>query len=266
MTVLQAFFDESGKQSDHPLIAVCCVCGTSAQMNKFDDYWRALLEKHSVSDLHMKRASDYKRSWGTLPKQTVEERIEGLKPFADCMGENLQFGLIEAWDVKGFKAIPAQARNKIGNPQDPYYLAFARALLDFPDHAGEDDVLSLICDHDEESAWDSYRHYRGIRRASTRVREKTASISFADDKFFPALQAADMVAFLTRHEAREEFYEIRNLWLPLFDYMVRDRGPGKMEWQKMFANEQKARNCLRPRSEAKLINLLANCRAARSFA
>ena len=156
MTVLQAFFDESGKQSDHPLIAVCCVCGTSAQMNKFDDYWRALLEKHSVSDLHMKRASDYKRSWGTLPKQTVEERIEGLKPFADCMGENLQFGLIEAWDVKGFKAIPAQARNKIGNPQDPYYLAFARALLDLPDHAGEDDVLSLICDHDEESAWDSY--------------------------------------------------------------------------------------------------------------
>ena len=55
MTVLQAFFDESGKQSDHPLIAVCCVCGMSTQINEFDAYWRALLEKHSVSDLHMKR-------------------------------------------------------------------------------------------------------------------------------------------------------------------------------------------------------------------
>jgi len=110
--------------------------------------------------------------------------------------------------------------------------------------------LSLICDHDIATAWDCYRHYLGVRKAHEGVRKKTASISFADDKFFPALQAADMVAFLTRHEARAQFFRIRNEWLPLFNYMVRDRGTGKMRWTKMFADEQMTKNCLKPRKKA----------------
>lgn len=34
-------------------------------------------------------------------------------------------------------------------------------------------------------------HYQGVRKAHDVVRKKTASISFADDKYFPALQAAE---------------------------------------------------------------------------
>jgi len=81
-----------------------------------------------------------------------------------------------------------------------------------------------------------------------RTRKKTASISFADDKYFPALQAADLMAFLTRHEARAQFYKKgRNEWLSLFDYLVRDRGAGKMRWLKMFADEKETKTCLKRR-------------------
>ncbi len=246
MAVLHAYFDESGKQSDHPLIAVCGVCASPAKIDKFNDGWNGLLRQYDLSEFHMARASRYSRSWGSVPKQSMAERIEAIKPFADCIGENLELGLIEAWDVKGFKAIPPEARAKVGNPQDPYYLAFVRALLELADYVQGNDVLSLICDHDEETAWDCYRHYKGVQKVSERVRKKTVCISFADDKFFPALQAADMVAFLTRHEAREEFYKIRNEWLSLFNYTVRNRDADKMQWQKMFANEEKTKNCLRP--------------------
>jgi len=134
---------------------------------------------------------------------------------------------------------------KIGNPNDPYYLAFARAMLAIADYAQAHDVVSVICDHDEETAWNCYRHYRGVRKASDKVREKTASISFADDKYFPALQAADLVAFLTRLEAREQFYRIPNEFVSLFNYMAKERGPNKMEWKKMFADEKLASNLLR---------------------
>jgi hypothetical protein len=134
MAVLQVYLDESGKQSDHPLVALCCVCAPPAKIDKFGNDWNVLLQRYAIAEFHMKRASRYSRAWGNVPKQTLDKRIEALKPFADCIGENLELGLIEAWDVKGFKAIPADARAKIGNVQDPYYLAFVRALLELVDY------------------------------------------------------------------------------------------------------------------------------------
>ncbi|MHB8487063.1 MAG: DUF3800 domain-containing protein [Candidatus Acidiferrales bacterium] len=244
MAVLQVYLDESGKQSDHALIAICCVCAPARKIDKFGDDWNGLLRQYGVAEFHMKRASQYSRSWGKVPKQTLDDRIEALKPFADCIGDNLELGIIQAWDVKGFKEIPPQFRAKIGNVQDPYYIAFVRALLELSDYAKGDDVLSIVCDYDIATAWECYRHYLGVRKAHEGVRRKTASISFADDKFFPALQAADMVAFLTRHEARDEFYGIHNKWLGLFNCVVRERET-KMQWQKMFADEQKAKTCLK---------------------
>jgi hypothetical protein len=248
MAVLHVYLDESGKQSDHPLIALCCVLAQSSKIDNFQDAWDALLGLYSVVDFHMKRASDYSRSWGILPKQTLGERIEGLKAFTDCICDYLDFGLIQAWDVRGFKAIPPDVRFKIGNPHDPYYLAFVRAIMELADYAKDDDVLSIVCDYDMETAWESYRHYQGLRKASLGVRHKTAALTFADDKYFLALQAADMMAFLTRHEARSRFYGIKNVWLPLFNDMVKDRGATKILWKYMFSDEKKTKNCLQPPS------------------
>lgn len=246
MAILQVYLDESGKHRDHPLIATCCVCAPATKIDRFGDDWNGLLRQHEVAEFHMKRASQYSRSWGKIPKQTLDERIEALKPFADCIGDNLELGIIQAWDVKGFREIPPESRTKIGNVRDPYYLAFVLALLELIKYAKGDDVLTIVCDHDIETAWECYRHYLGVRKKHDGVRKKTASIGFADDKFFPALQAADMIAYLTRHEARDEFYSIHNKWLGLFNYVVRKRGPAKMQWKKMFADEQKAKTCLKP--------------------
>jgi len=245
MVALHAYFDESGKQSDHPSISLCAVCASRGRVAKFEDEWTDLLRRYSLTDFHMVKASRCSRKWGNVPKQSLQERIEALKPFADCISENLELGLIQAWDVRGFKAIHPDALAKIGNPNDPYYVAFARAMLALADYAQADDVLSVVCDHDEETAWNCYRHYRGIRKASDKVRKKTASISLADDKYFLALQAADMVAFLTRLESRAQFYGITNEFIILFNYMVKSRGSTKMQWQKMFADEKLASNLLR---------------------
>jgi hypothetical protein len=247
MSILQAYLDESGKQSDHPLIAVCCVCAPKAKIDGFDEKWSALLRQYHLPEFHMVRAMQYFRGWGNIPRQSLDERIESLKPFADCIGENLELGLIQAWDVKGFRKIPQEHRNKVGNIRDPYYLAFVRALSELADYRQTDDVLSIVCDYDIETAWDCYRHYQGVRKAHAEIRKKTVSISFADDKYFPALQAADMMAALARHEARQQFYGIKNLWEPIFAYTIRNRGTGGIEWKKMFADEGKAKNCLRPR-------------------
>jgi hypothetical protein len=66
------------------------------------------------------------------------------------------------------------------------------------------------------------------------------SFTFADDRYFPALQAADLLAFLTKHEANEKFNGVANIWRQLFDRLVTEPIPpcGIMRWFKMFADEE----------------------------
>ena len=204
------------------------------------------MRQYDVDEFHMKKASRCSVGWGRLPKQTLAERNEALKPFADCISENLEFGLLQAWDVKGFGKIPSALRVNVGNPDDPYYLAFVRHLVELVDYGQNDDVFSVICDEEPEKALICHAHYNGVRRAHPQIRKKTASLSFANSKHFLPLQAADMAAFLARHEARVGFYGMQNEWRPLFHHLVLDRGPSKMQWTKMFANEEQTKNCLKP--------------------
>jgi hypothetical protein len=115
MAVLQADLDESGKKSDHPLIAISVVCAPTAGIEKFTDDWNGLLRINNLSDFHMVRAAQFYRAWGIHPKQTLEERTEAIGPFGDCLNENLELGLIQAWDVKGFGQLPEEIIHKLLN-------------------------------------------------------------------------------------------------------------------------------------------------------
>ena len=70
MAMFHAYFDESGKQGDHPLIALAAVCGTYAKIQKFEEEWNTLLRRYGLQDFHMVKASRYSRKWGNVPKQS----------------------------------------------------------------------------------------------------------------------------------------------------------------------------------------------------
>jgi hypothetical protein len=170
--------------------------------------------------------------------KTVEQRIEALKPFADAINNNLELGLMQAWDVKGFNSLSKNTRAKLGSVDDPYYLAFANGILGLVAYVHKDDRISLVCDDDEGTAWDCYRHYRGIRKANPDVKDQTISLSFANDKYFPSLQAADFVAALTRLEARRRFYRFKFDFQPLTQYLIAGgSGPPKILWTERFIDE-----------------------------
>jgi Protein of unknown function (DUF3800) len=236
MAIFCAYFDESGKHKDHPVVTFTGVCAWPAKIQLFDDAWNALLNQYGLRSLHMKAASRLsKKLCEKMPgNQTADQRIEALKPFADCINKHLEVGLIQAWDVKGFNAMSKDARAKLGNVEDPYFLAFARGVSELVEYVREEDRIALICDDDRDTAWDGYRHYRGIKAADEEIRKKTISLGFADDDYFPALQAADMAGFLARHEARRYFYGIPATFSKLFDYMIERSASGPMVWKTMF--------------------------------
>jgi len=237
----QVFCDESGKHHQDPLIAFCAVSATAERLATFDRAWRALLHDYELDSLHMVRASRLVEDAGyRLRKgQTIDERTDALIPFADLINKHLDMGVIQAWDVRGFNHLSQAVLNTLGGSRDPYFLAFVRGLAFITDETGEDDRISIIFDDDPHTAWDCYVHYRSVGKADINIQKKAVAIGFANDKHFPALQAADMVAFLARHEANEQFNSVANTWARLFRRLTTEPQPpyGTMRWRTMFADE-----------------------------
>lgn len=242
VAIINAYFDESGKHKDHPVVTFCGVCAPVSKIQAFEDDWKALLGHYKLTALHMKEASDWnKRLSDKIPAQSPIERIEILKSFADCINQHLELGLIEAIDVKGFNAMSARAKQGLGSPDDPYYIAFARGLVALADYVQDTDLVSLVCDEDRETSRVAYQHYRGIQAAHDEIRKKVTSLTFADDEQFLPLQAADFVAYLARREARRKFYCNSSEFLVLYEYLLDVPKVCKMEWHYMFADEKTLR-------------------------
>jgi hypothetical protein len=241
MAIFYGYFDESGKKGDNLVVTFCGVCAPRQKLIAFEADWQGILRHHGLRSFHMIEALRYSRPYGNrIPKQDhADARIESLKPFVDCMNEHLELGLISGLDVKGFKswAVLPNA-DKLGSPDDPYYPAFVRSIQELSEYVGSEDYISLICDEDEETALKAYLHYKAFRRTMPEIKEKTISLSFANDEHFPALQAADMASWLARREAQFHFHDKPYKYKALYEHMVHNRGGRmKMKWRTMYATE-----------------------------
>ena len=90
MAILCAYFDESGKKGDHPAVTFTGVCISQSGLQDFDDAWNELLRLYGLDSLHMAKASRLKEASGPkMPRhQSIDERINALIPFADCINEH----------------------------------------------------------------------------------------------------------------------------------------------------------------------------------
>jgi hypothetical protein len=201
------------------------------------DSYGLLPELHMARVLQLSQANGPKMPSG----QTLDERIDALLPFADCINDHLEIGLVQSWDVKGYNKLSIDVKKNLGGSHDPYQLAFIRGLLAIKDYAGKDDVINVICDDDEVTAWDTYMHFRAIFKALPEYKSNFVGISFAKSQHYTPLQAADMVAFLVRREADARFWNKPNEYKRLADYLMTNHEPGPqrvMQWYSVFAGEQ----------------------------
>lgn len=219
MGILQGYFDESGKR-DQPVVAFCGFLTAASKMQAFDDAWNNVLRVYQMPYFTAKNAFRENVPMGKFSKHSVAKRIEVLKPFADCIRKHFECGVTAAVDVAGFSALSRAARKQLGNIDNPHFLAFLQCVMGSLKHMHSDDRISFICDDDEGTAWDCYQFYRQARRIYPLSKKHFVSIAFADDKQFPALQAADMLSSLVRMQARLEFFGTTYDYAPLFDYLT----------------------------------------------
>ena len=205
MALVYSYVDGSGRLGRDRVITSAGVVGYVNDINRFEFAWKTLLSRYELPNgLTMKEAllADKPLS-PKIPSQSIDERIEALRPFAIAIRKNLRSAVAISIDTDAFKQLPDAAKTALGTKPD--FLAFASAMMVSGYHSQPDDKVSIVSDDDEEIAWDCYRFYRQLKSNSAEFRRKTPCITFADDTVFVALQAADMLAALWRRHG--EFIE-----------------------------------------------------------
>jgi Protein of unknown function (DUF3800) len=216
LVVISAFFDESGKFRDHSMVSLSGVAGLSEDFSAFNDDWRRELYRAGLKTLTMKETLRVDLPLSKKrPAKGIKNRIDDLLPFVKCIRTHLKLVICMAVDVEAFKALPSDAQRDLGN--NPHYVAFTRILLEILEPIKKEDALSIICDDEEETALPMYKLYRKVKLAWKDAKERLAALCFADDQVFVQLQAADMVASLTRLDARQKLRGDANPFGPLFE-------------------------------------------------
>jgi hypothetical protein len=208
---------------------------------------RGTLEKstqeYELPELHTVEVSRLSQPVGSRFEkgQAADERVELLKPFVDCINDEMETGLVNICDSQGFSLIPEKQLKALAGLKDPYHLELIRVLDALAQYA-PDDELAIACDDNDETAWESYRIYRKLRGIRSAVKDKVRSLSFADSIAFPALQAADMVSYLSRRQGEFEWYGHPFKMQALLSYVTRSQVPPSMQWKVARFSKEKLKD------------------------
>jgi Protein of unknown function (DUF3800) len=238
MAIFQAFFDESGKFKDKHIVSFCGFCSPSAKVLEFEDEWRGLLRHYGLHALSMKRALRRTIRFSENEKApSVEERNAVLGRFAQCARKYFEMGIAITIDVAAYKKWPAHAKRRVGGSDNPHYMAFICAILGCTHYISGEDRINMICDDDNETAMNCYRIYQRGKTIDLDIKKKLVSITFADDEAFVPLQAADLLASISRLEAGRQFHRDYYEYVPLF-HALTSPGAG-IRWAVEFYGEDR---------------------------
>lgn len=237
MAILYSFFDESGKFHNHQLVAFCGFGASESQLKEFGKQWDSQLRRCGMDALHWVKARRCGKALGSnIGPQSLKNRINDLKPFADCVNDYLGLGVACVFEVTGYTAFAKESKKLLGGSDNPFYVQFLRTVMLLAEFAKPEEGIAMMCDEDEETAWNCYRLYKRVKEVHP-IGKRLAAISFADDTHFPALQAADMLSFLCREQAKLQWDGEPYEYQDFFRYLTDSRGTSTIKWQVAFKNK-----------------------------
>jgi hypothetical protein len=215
MTLLEAYFDDSGKESDRHN-RVVCIAGYLSLTSFWDDFnqkWAVALLQHGLTELHMKLWSATKRE-----KEWSDDKADAvLNDFIDIIRSAKLWGFGAGVDAAQWRNLPRKKQKLFGSAQEFVMQRVFRLIIDA---IGTHQILAhlnIVFDQDEDYSKPRLTRYYDIKRIDLLAKKHAAIISFADAKICYSLQAADLLAYLTRKRLveREEGIPESVHWLRL---------------------------------------------------
>lgn len=207
---LSAYFDESGKFKDHDIVAFCGLVSPPEDWYALQVEWDSLLHRNGITHLHMSGGTlNFRLSLSAKrPALGKKERIAVIRQFVLAIKRHIELGIAIAVDVQGYKSLPPNFKSEIGG-EDPYYWVFSCAMAAVLDHLNgiPGSKVNIVCDDEEQYFVQCYKLLNKFKLREPVLKNKFVAICAGDDREFPQLQAADLLAYLTRTEAGYLFFD-----------------------------------------------------------
>ncbi len=217
MALFHIYVDESGKlQQKTDYTCLCGYLADGATWETFSAQWHRVQMRWDVPPLHMAKVmkvpgpdTAYKPDgWDTVRSRWGNRwediRNEMLLEFASIISSLAVVAIGAIVDAVAYRTLRSESSPI--TEQDPNVFAFHQVIMDGLAKIKRVQplgTLSIIVDDDPEYAWGYYDLAKGLRNHPSKevfscVRERLHGLCFGDDKAYPGLQAADMLAWASR--------------------------------------------------------------------
>lgn len=202
-----AYFDGSGKLHDPkcPHIVLAGVVLYANEVEPFGPSWVDCLRHYSqrakkpiIDYFHAKEAFNPKSHRDNPFFTWKDDQIKDLLLGLARLTRDRCFNLICApASSANYKALPSDFKKKLQGVNE---LSFEVCVNELLNQIGKGDQLHIVCDDEEDESVKIYKFLCRYKQRYLDRRDRFVAICFADDKYHPALQAADLFAYVQRRE------------------------------------------------------------------
>jgi hypothetical protein len=196
MAVILLALDESGKLDNTEDVVFGGCMFENAESHRFGEKWNGRLDESRIYSLHMKDAmrlgGDF-RGWNEPGRDNL---LRGLATLA-AQSRPMPMLVAAPMSTKEFRALPQADQERLKNPVYCGFEGCVRAAVDSIPR-GEPHSLQIVCDLSEEYSVQVLRLFHKLRSRSEEVKRRCHGLFFADDRYVPILQLADMFAYVCR--------------------------------------------------------------------
>jgi hypothetical protein len=218
------FLDESGKVHQPGHAALCGYVATVDEWQRFGQAWSQLQLKWNVPPLHMSKIMVPERDekWAKVRKRVEkmgdrweEFRDNMLNEFCTLIAQSSVASVGSVIDTGAYRAVrDAKPEDFLVTYADCNVYLFQHAMmaaLDVVEQVDKSGMLAACIDDDQEQAFEYYKSYWTLQKMIEfptipphlkskfeRIPLRVDQLSFCKDTFHPALQASDILSYVSR--------------------------------------------------------------------
>jgi hypothetical protein len=191
LAMIEGYFDESGSFDQAP--GIFCISGyfmTSEAAQAMDKEWGRVLDEHAIPYFHM---VDCAHGNGPFANTHVDERANIVRELIALIKKYTGEGISVIFNKESFEAIDATT--------DVYSFCVEMVVMNVKlllDYVRRTDDCALFFESGHVSGSRAYKHI------AERLKEFSASLTFADKRQVKLLQAADLLAWQSAKYAKDQ--------------------------------------------------------------
>jgi hypothetical protein len=208
---MHVYGDESGKFHSSEKLAFASWVSDMEGWIAFDENWRSLMKDSGIQFIHTSELMGHHKNYQGREFST-DEKVQLLRDCLKLANRTSPLLVASAVDCQQFRSLTTSTQHKLGD--DGHIMCFIAFLHQLTILMEEGRLLSgvgirkpiaLMFDDNPEYAAECYTILSTQRQNNPLWNDWIKSICFADDEFNSPIQAADILAWISRHHLSNKF-------------------------------------------------------------